>query len=50
MRETRHIGALRSAGFIARNGTTSGNGTKQTYRHVRSNVANGVKADIIGSL
>ena len=25
-------------------------GTKQTSRHVRSNVANGVKADIIGSL
>jgi hypothetical protein len=25
-------------------------GTKQTSRHVRSNVANGVKADIIRSL
>jgi hypothetical protein len=25
-------------------------GSKQTSRHVRSNVANGVKADIIGSL
>jgi len=28
----------------------SASGTKQTSRHVRSNVANGVKADIIGSL
>jgi hypothetical protein len=25
-------------------------GTKQTSRHVRSNAANGVEADIIGSL
>jgi hypothetical protein len=35
---------------VLANSEPSTHGTKQTSRHVRSNVANGVKADIIGSL